>query len=76
MSLQSKIELLEQKRKQAELGGGEERIEKQHKAGRKTARERIDILLDPDTFVEIDEFVTHRATDFGMDKNKFWAMVS
>jgi len=70
MSLQSKIELLEQKRKQAELGGGEERIEKQHKAGRKTARERIDILLDPDTFVEIDEFVTHRATDFGMDKNK------
>lgn len=70
MSLQSKIELLEQKRKQAELGGGIERIEKQHKAGRKTARERIEVLLDPGTFVEIDEFVTHRATDFGMDKNK------
>ncbi len=70
MSLKSKIDLLEQKRKQAELGGGIERIEKQHKAGRKTARERIQALLDPGTFVEIDEFVTHRATDFGMDKNK------
>lgn len=70
MSLQSKIELLEQKRRQAELGGGKERIERQHKAGRKTARERINALLDPGTFVEIDEFVTHRATDFGMDKNK------
>jgi propionyl-CoA carboxylase beta chain len=70
MSLKSKIDLLEQKRKQAELGGGIERIEKQHKAGRKTARERINALLDPGTFVEIDEFVTHRATDFGMEKNK------
>ena len=70
MSLKSKIDLLEQKRKQAELGGGIEGIEKQHKAGRKTARERIQALLDPGTFVEIDEFVTHRATDFGMDKNK------
>ena len=70
MSLQSKTELLEQKRRQAELGGGKERIERQHKAGRKTARERINTLLDPGTFVEIDEFVTHRSTDFGMDKNK------
>ncbi|MCD4735477.1 MAG: acyl-CoA carboxylase subunit beta, partial [Bacteroidales bacterium] len=47
-----------------------ERIERQHKAGRKTARERILDLLDPDTFVETDKFVTHRAIDFDIDKNK------
>ena len=71
MSLQSeKLNYLDKKRKQAELGGGQDRIERQHKAGRKTARERINALLDPETFVEIDKFVTHRATDFGMDKNK------
>ena len=53
------------------LGGGEERIKKQHEAGKLTARERIDLLLDPGTFVEIDRFVTHRCTDFGMEEQKF-----
>ncbi len=70
MSLKEKHEALEKKNEQAELGGGEERIEKQHKAGRRTARERIEMLLDHDTFVEIDKFVTHRCSDFGMDKKK------
>ncbi len=70
MSFESKIKQLEEKHRLAELGGGQERIDKQHKAGRLTARERINLLLDPGTFVEIDKFVTHTATDFGMDKNK------
>lgn len=70
MSLESKIKVLEEKHKQAELGGGKKRIERQHKAGRKTARERILTLLDPGTFVEIDKFVTHTATDFNMQENK------
>jgi propionyl-CoA carboxylase beta chain len=71
MSLKSKIEQLEERSRKAELGGGQERIDKQHAAGRLTARERINALLDPGTFVEIDKFVTHRSTDFGMEKNKF-----
>jgi len=70
MSIKSKIEILEEKSKLAELGGGQKRIDKQHKAGRLTARERITQLLDHDTFVEIDKFVTHRCTDFGMENNK------
>jgi propionyl-CoA carboxylase beta chain len=70
-SLDDKIKLFEEKNKQAELGGGKERIERQHKAGRKVARERIKDLLDPGTFVEMDKFMTHRATDFNMQENKF-----
>ena len=70
MTLESKIKILEDKHRLAELGGGQERIDKQHNAGRKTARERVLMLLDPGTFVEIDKFVTHTATDFEMDKNK------
>ncbi|MCK4638970.1 MAG: acyl-CoA carboxylase subunit beta, partial [Bacteroidales bacterium] len=69
-SLEEKFKQFELKNKIAELGGGKERIDRQHKAGRLTSRERIDLLLDPETFVELDKFVTHRATDFGMDKNK------
>lgn len=57
--------------KQAELGGGQERIDKQHKLGKLSARERIDFLLDPGTFVELDKLKTHRCTDFNMDKKKF-----
>ena len=71
MTNQDKYNLFEEKSKQAELGGGADRIEKQHNAGRLTARERIDVLLDPGTFVEFDKFVVHRTTDFNMDKNKF-----
>jgi propionyl-CoA carboxylase beta chain len=70
MSLKSKIKTLEEKHKLAELGGGQQRIDKQHKAGRRTARERIIDLFDEGTFVEIDKFVTHRSTNFGMEKNK------
>lgn len=51
-------------------GGGEERIKKQHEKGKLTARERIDILLDKDSFVEMDMLVRHRTTDFGMDKQR------
>src|SRR4026209_2233044 len=50
----------------AELGGGEERLKKQHDAGKLTARERIDLLFDPGTFEELDKLVTHRCRDFGM----------
>src|SRR5438477_7914148 len=52
------------------VGGGEERIKKQHEGGKLTARERIDLLLDPGSFVEFDRFVTHRCTDFGMQEQK------
>ena len=56
-------------RTQAQLGGGEAQIEKQHAKGKKTARERIETLLDPGTFMETDMYVTHRAVGFGMEKN-------
>lgn len=70
MNLKEKYSQLEELNKQAELGGGKERIEKQHAAGKKSARERISQLLDPGTFVEIDKLVTHRSYDFGMQDNK------
>jgi len=70
LTRQDKYNQFEKKNKEAELGGGEKRIERQHKANRLTARERLQFLLDPNTFVELDKFVTHRATDFGMEKNK------
>jgi propionyl-CoA carboxylase beta chain len=57
---------LEDKRAQARLGGGQKRIATQHGKGKLTARERLDVLLDPGSFEEYDMFVTHRATDFGM----------
>ncbi|MGE5395504.1 MAG: acyl-CoA carboxylase subunit beta [Candidatus Saccharibacteria bacterium] len=71
MDLKAKFEQFEMLNKQAEAGGGAERIEKQHASGKKTARERIELLLDPSTFTELDKMVTHRATDFGIDKQKF-----
>lgn len=71
MTNKDKYNLFEEKSKQAELGGGTERIQKQHDAGRLTARERVAVLLDPGTFVEFDKFVVHRTSDFDMDKTKF-----
>lgn len=65
-----KNETLKDKRKESELGGGKKRIERQHQSGKLTARERVDLLLDKDSFEEIGAFVTHRATDFGLDKKK------
>ena len=54
--------------RRAELGGGEARVERQHAAGKLTARERIDLLFDPGTFEEVDKLVTHRCRDFGMEE--------
>ena len=66
-----KIKHLIELRDKARLGGGEQRIEKQHAKGKYTARERINILLDEGSFEEFDMFVEHRSTNFGMDKTKF-----
>ena len=63
----ARLEALE---RAAEAGGGPERVERQHKAGKLTARERIVLLCDPGSFTEIDKFVTHRSTDFGMAEQK------
>lgn len=71
MSYERRIKELERMNREAELGGGEERIRRQHQAGKLTARERLDILLDKGSFVELDKFVLHRTVDFGMDKQKF-----
>jgi propionyl-CoA carboxylase beta chain len=65
------LDLLHHKQAQAEQGGGPERITQQHKKGKLSARERLDLLLDPGSFVELDRFVTHRATDFGLDQQKY-----
>src|SRR5437016_9094065 len=66
MSMREKLDLLQHKRAEAELGGGADRIKTQHDKGKLTARERLDALLDPGSFVELDRFVTHRASDFGL----------
>ncbi|HEY4576100.1 MAG TPA: acyl-CoA carboxylase subunit beta [Thermoanaerobaculia bacterium] len=67
-ALTERMEELKRRQAAAELGGGRDRIEKQHAAGKLTARERIELLLDAGSFVEIDALVTHRCRDFGMDK--------
>ena len=64
------LEQLEAKRELARLGGGQKRIDSQHKKGKLTARERIELLLDEGTFEEWDMFVEHRCVDFGMEENK------
>ena len=68
---EGKIELLKKKNAEALLGGGEMRIASQHKKGKLTARERVDLLVDEGTFQEIDKFVMHRAKDFGLDKEHY-----
>ncbi|MBI9052860.1 MAG: acyl-CoA carboxylase subunit beta [Bacteroidales bacterium] len=70
MSKQDKIKQLIDLRAEAKLGGGEKRIESQHAKGKMTARERIEILLDEGSFEEYDMFVTHRCTNFGLEKTK------
>ena len=60
----------EERDRMASLGGGIDKIEKQHESGKMTARERIDMLLDKGTFVELDKLMVHRCTNYGMDKNK------
>src|SRR5260370_3308150 len=65
-----KILELRHMKEQAMLGGGKKRIEAQHKKGKLTARERLDLLLDTGTFNELDMFFTHRSSDFGLDEQK------
>jgi propionyl-CoA carboxylase beta chain len=66
MSIQDKLKRLEELRRVSEQGGGSERLEAQHARGKLSARERIDLLLDEGSFVELDRFVTHRSNDFGL----------
>jgi propionyl-CoA carboxylase beta chain len=73
MTLDPKLHRLQELREQSKLGGGQERIEAQHKRGKLTARERVDLLLDRGSFRELDAFVTHRTHDFGLDRQKYLA---
>src|SRR5213595_291170 len=68
---QSKLDQLRERAQQAETGGGAARVDKQHAAGKMTARERVDFLLDEGTFQEFDKLVEHRSRDFGLDKQIF-----
>jgi propionyl-CoA carboxylase beta chain len=70
-SVDEKIRRLRELNEQAKLGGGQKRIEEQHAKGKLTARERIELLLDPGTFNELDQFVVHQCTEFGMGEKKF-----
>lgn len=70
MSIKKKIQALNEKSRQAELGGGPGRMEKQHQAGKLTARERINLLLDGGSFQEMDKLVVHQSHDFGMEKKR------
>ena len=71
MNLEEKTQVLLKKHVEAELGGGQERIDQQHARGKMTARERIQFFLDEGSFCELDKFVTHRCTDFGMEEKKY-----
>ncbi|MCO5266297.1 MAG: acyl-CoA carboxylase subunit beta [Lentimicrobium sp.] len=71
MAFEDKIKELLDKREQAKLGGGQKRIDSQHAKGKLTARERIELLLDEGSFEEFDMFVTHRCTNFGIEKQEF-----
>src|SRR5437899_5463507 len=71
MSMREKLEQLQQKRAESEQGGGAERIKAQHDKGKLTARERLDALLDRGSFTELDRFVTHRSSDFGLADEKY-----
>jgi propionyl-CoA carboxylase beta chain len=71
MGIEEMRKELDRRNQETLLGGGKDRIEKQHEAGKLTARERLDLLLDKGTFVELDRFVTHRCRDFGMEERKF-----
>jgi propionyl-CoA carboxylase beta chain len=71
MTMRDGLAKLDELRRQAEQGGGEARIKAQHERGKLSARERIDLLLDDGSFIELDRFVTHRSTAFGLEKQKF-----
>lgn len=71
MAIEDKIKVLLDKREEAKLGGGQKRIDSQHKKGKLTARERIELLLDEGSFEEFDMFVSHRCVDFGLENEKY-----
>ncbi len=71
MDIEQKLAQLNELREKARQGGGAKRIEAQHSKGKLTARERLELLFDPGSFEEVDPFVTHRCTDFGMAEQKF-----
>ncbi|CAN5272013.1 acyl-CoA carboxylase subunit beta [soil metagenome] len=70
--MREKLELLERRRAEAEQGGGAKRIAAQHARGKLSARERLDLLLDEGSFVELDRFVVHRSHDFGLDEHRVY----
>ena len=70
--MRDKLDLLERRRAESELGGGEARLKTQHEKGKLSARERLELLLDEGSFVELDRFVVHRSTDFGLETQKFY----
>jgi propionyl-CoA carboxylase beta chain len=72
MTMREKLDLLERRIAESEQGGGAKRLKAQHAKGKLSARERLDLLLDEDTFVELDRFVMHRSTDFGLEQQKFY----
>jgi propionyl-CoA carboxylase beta chain len=72
MTMREKLALLERRSAEAELGGGEKRLEAQHAKGKLSARERLDLLLDEGSFVEMDRFVVHRSHDFGLDEQRIY----
>ena len=72
MTMRDKLRLLDERRAEAELGGGAARLRAQHDKGKLSARERLDVLLDPGSFVELDRFVVHRSYDFGLDDQRIF----
>src|SRR5688572_18632023 len=72
MTMRDKLDLLERRRAESEEGGGEARLQAQHEKGKLSARERLELLLDEGSFVELDRFVVHRSTDFGLEAQKYY----
>ncbi|HYN83601.1 MAG TPA: acyl-CoA carboxylase subunit beta [Gemmatimonadaceae bacterium] len=72
MTMRDKLSLLERRRAESEQGGGEARLKAQHEKGKLSARERLDLLLDEGSFVELDRFVVHRSHDFGLEKQRYY----
>jgi propionyl-CoA carboxylase beta chain len=72
MTMREKLGLLERRAAEAELGGGEARLKAQHEKGKLSARERLDLLLDDGSFVELDRFVVHRSHDFGLEEQRIY----
>jgi propionyl-CoA carboxylase beta chain len=70
--MRDKLSLLERRRAESELGGGEARLKAQHEKGKLSARERLDLLLDEGSFVELDRFVIHRSHDFGLEQQRYY----